>query len=370
MKRTAKTTTADNGSYYLDLVNGTYSIFVTSNGYTSIFMQDEITVNDNVVIHDIYFSQPGFVEPPVITDLTDVPEDQGRQLDMTWSPGDPEDYGAYTLYSVWRKIDYHPPGAPDLWHYIASVEFDENVSSYERVVPTLVDANSETIHYSTFMVTAHTEDPYIFFDSPPATGFSMDNLFPAVPADIVISSTDTDESTFSVDIAWSDPVDEDFAYHNVYRADLASNDPAFVFQTIESSYTDIVSEWGNYEYWVTAVDHNGNESDQSSLAGIELSVEQEVLPEEFALGQNYPNPFNPSTQIRYALPEQSRVTITIYNMLGGKVRTLVNDFQDAGYRNILWNATNDHGSPVSAGMYIYTIKAGNFYQAKKMILLK
>ena len=121
---------------------------------------------------------------------------------------------------------------------------------------------------------------------------------------------------------------------------------------------------------MTAVDHNGNESDPSSVAGIELSVEEEVLPEEFALGQNYPNPFNPSTQIRYALPEQSRVTITIYNMLGGKVRTLVNDFQDAGYRNILWNATNDHGSPVSAGMYIYTIQAGNFYQAKKMILLK
>ena len=57
-------------------------------------------------------------------------------------------------------------------------------------------------------------------------------------------------------------------------------------------------------------------------------------------------------------------------MLGGKVRTLVNDYQDAGYRNILWNATNDIGAPVSAGMYIYTIQAGSFYQAKKMILLK
>ena len=109
-------------------------------------MPDTIIIENNVVTHDIHFSQPGFVQPPVITDLTDVPEDQGRQLDMTWSPGDPGDYGTYTLYSVWRKIDYHPPGAPDLWHYIASVEFDENVSSYERVVPTLVDANSETIH--------------------------------------------------------------------------------------------------------------------------------------------------------------------------------------------------------------------------------
>jgi hypothetical protein len=366
----AETTTADNGSYYLDLVNGTYSIFVASNGYTSIFMPDAITINDNVVTRDMHFSQPGFVEPPVITDLTDVPEDQGRKLDMTWSPGDPEDYGTYSQYSVWRKIDHLPPGAPELWHYIATVGFDEYASSYERVVPTLVDANSETMHFSTFMVTAHTEDPYIFFDSPPVTGFSIDNLFPAVPADIVITSSEIGESTFSVEIAWSDPVDEDFSYHNVYRVDVGTDDPAFVFQTIESSYTDIVSEWGNYEYWVTAVDHNGNESDPSNEAGIELSVEEEVLPEEFALGQNYPNPFNPSTQIRFALPEQSRVTITIYNMLGGKVRTLVNDFQDAGYRNVLWNATNDHGAPVSAGMYIYTIQAGNFYQAKKMILLK
>ena len=57
-------------------------------------------------------------------------------------------------------------------------------------------------------------------------------------------------------------------------------------------------------------------------------------------------------------------------MLGGKVRTLVNSVQDAGYRTALWNATNDYGSPVSAGMYIYTIQAGKYYEAKKMILLK
>ena len=92
----AETVSAENGSYYLDLLNGTYSIFVAANGYASIFMPDVITVDNNVVTHDIYFSQPGFVEPPVITDLSDVPEDQGRRLDMAWSPGDPVDYGTYT----------------------------------------------------------------------------------------------------------------------------------------------------------------------------------------------------------------------------------------------------------------------------------
>ena len=100
-----------------------------------------------------------------------------------------------------------------------------------------------------------------------------------------------------------------------------------------------------------------------------LSLNQ-ILPEAFALNQNYPNPFNPSTQIRYALPEQSQVVLTVYDMLGRKVRTLVNGAQDAGYRTVMWNATSDLGTPVSAGMYIYTIRANEFYEVKKMILLK
>ena len=175
---------------------------------------------------------------------------------------------------------------------------------------------------------------------------------------------------YQVDLSWSTSTAEDFAYYNVYRSDLNSEEAAIVFQTIESAYVDVVSEWGNFEYWVTAVDHNGNESDASEVFGVELSIEQEIIPEEYALHQNYPNPFNPSTQIGYALPENSNVTIVIYNMLGSKVRTLINEVQDAGFRNILWNATNDNGAPVSAGMYIYTIQAGKFYQAKKMILLK
>jgi flagellar hook assembly protein FlgD len=92
---------------------------------------------------------------------------------------------------------------------------------------------------------------------------------------------------------------------------------------------------------------------------------------EFALKQNYPNPFNPSTLIRYQLPEQTNVTISIYDLMGRSVRTLIpGESQKAGYRQVLWNATNDLGQPVSAGMYIYTIQAGEFRQTKKMVLLK
>ena len=366
----AETISGNNGAFHLDLINGTYSVFASSNGYSSIVVPDAITINNNTVNYDIYFTQPGYVEPPIITSLLDVPEDQGRYLDLTWLPGDAQNFEEFTQYSIWRKISNLPPGTPELWHYITTENYIDSLEFYERVVPTLIDANQDSVHYSTFMVTAHTNDPYVFFDSPPYSGFSIDNLSPDVPVDLFISQSIIDNDMYQVDLSWSAPTADDFAYHNVYRSDLNNEEAAIVFQTIESSFEDMVSEWGNFEYWVTAVDHNGNESDASEATGIELSVKEEILPEEFALNQNYPNPFNPSTQIRYALAEISNVTITIYNMLGNKVRTLVNERQDAGFRNVLWNATNDNGSLVAAGMYIYTIQAGKFYQAKKMILLK
>ena len=86
--------------------------------------------------------------------------------------------------------------------------------------------------------------------------------------------------------------------------------------------------------------------------------------------QNYPNPFNPTTQIRYDLPFVEYVSINIYDFVVHKIKSLININQEAGYRSITWNATNDLGQPVSAGMYIYTIQAGEFRQTKKMVPLK
>ena len=94
------------------------------------------------------------------------------------------------------------------------------------------------------------------------------------------------------------------------------------------------------------------------------------LLEEFVLKDNYPNPFNPITTLRYELAVNTNVKITIYDMMGRIVKTLVNGSQTAGYRSIEWNATNDRNEPVSAGLYLYTIQAMNYSQTKKMVLLK
>ena len=98
--------------------------------------------------------------------------------------------------------------------------------------------------------------------------------------------------------------------------------------------------------------------------------ESNQLPTAFNLYNNYPNPFNPTTQIRYNLPEDAMVSITIYDIMGRSIRSLVNSKQTAGYRSIRWDGKNNLGESVSAGMYIYTIQAGEFRQTKKMVLLK
>ncbi|HIB60595.1 MAG TPA: T9SS type A sorting domain-containing protein, partial [Candidatus Marinimicrobia bacterium] len=85
---------------------------------------------------------------------------------------------------------------------------------------------------------------------------------------------------------------------------------------------------------------------------------------------NFPNPFNPVTTLRYDLPEDSQVSIMIYDIMGRKVKTLVNKSQNAGFKATIWDATNDLGQPVSAGIYLYTIQAGDFRQTRKMVLLK
>ena len=111
-------------------------------------------------------------------------------------------------------------------------------------------------------------------------------------------------------------------------------------------------------------------SDILSVTQDWMAVEGDLLPKTYAIHQNYPNPFNPITTLRYGLPEDAMVNITIYDMMGRIVSTLVNENQSSGYKTLQWNATNDSGQPVSAGVYIYAIKAGNFAQTKKMILLK
>jgi len=94
------------------------------------------------------------------------------------------------------------------------------------------------------------------------------------------------------------------------------------------------------------------------------------LPDEFSISQNQPNPFNPETTIRYRSQKAVHVNLEIYNLLGHKIRTLVNAFQEAGNYEVVWDGKDDTGKNVSNGVYIYKIQAGGFSEMKKMLFVK
>jgi len=94
-------------------------------------------------------------------------------------------------------------------------------------------------------------------------------------------------------------------------------------------------------------------------------MDVQILPKKYALLGSYPNPFNARVTIKYALPEASQVTLEIFDLLGRKIETVIDEFQSAGYRSVIWDGENH-----SSGMYFYTIKMGDFTKTNKMTLLK
>ena len=139
---------------------------------------------------------------------------------------------------------------------------------------------------------------------------------------------------------------------------------------------DIVLDAGEHMNWIltsgTGKEYILEGTDEITIPSSERFVlnREPVIPITFAFHQNYPNPFNPITSLRYDLPEQTLIILTIYDLMGREVTQLVNTTQKAGYRSVQWDATNMNGKPVSAGVYLYQIRAGEFVQTRKMVLLK
>ncbi len=134
------------------------------------------------------------------------------------------------------------------------------------------------------------------------------------------------------------------------------------------SFIDHTVTIGTYYYRLKQIDFDGNFEYME-----EISIEVNP-PRSFSLYQNYPNPFNPETVIRYQIPKLSQamlpVELKIYNLLGDEVKTLVQNDQDPGFYSIEWDGKNNQGKKVTAGTYIYRLKAGEFIKTKKMLLLR
>lgn len=186
------------------------------------------------------------------------------------------------------------------------------------------------------------------------------------------------DTTFVV--TWS--AQDDSAASGIQDVTLYSSVDGEPFQVAASGITDtsftFTGEFGrSYGFFTIARDNAGNVERFKTAAEATIDIvtsitdeNQTEIPKEFALEQNYPNPFNPTTVIKYRLKTDAEVKLAIYNILGQKVRKLVNKKQSAGFYSIEWDGLNEQGATVASGVYVYRIVAEDFVQTKKMLLLR
>ena len=300
------------------------------------------------------------IEFPSIVNIWDVPNDQGSWVYIQFNPSvhDASDEGPLGSYTIERLDD-------EEWVSLHSIDA-YGAEYYTTEAHTLMDSTEEDDGMTSYRVVAAMEVGALISET--AEGYSIDNIAPGVPTGLMATVSET-----GIYLSWDLSSAEDFQYFNLEKSSTADFGEYQVIETADTAYLD-----ANYEidvtvyYRLVAYDDGGNASDYSVVVDVtvlwtDLGI---AIPDEFAIHQNYPNPFNPVTTLRYDLPEQGHVRITIYDMLGRDVKTLINGYQDPGYKSINWDATNDYGKPVSAGMYLYQIHAGEYIEVRKMVLVK
>ena len=192
--------------------------------------------------------------------------------------------------------------------------------------------------------------------------------------------------------AWSNSIDPNgspVTYQAVWWAVVGNDSLQFVVDTtatyVHVPHQDIADtllsysgvETATFQWTVFASDHqttvaatNGPRSVTFDVGYMLSNASEGLLPDVFALHQNYPNPFNPVTTIRFDIPEESRVSIDIYNVMGQKVAEVVDAYYQPGFYSVNWGGTNTLGGALSSGMYFYRIQAKDFTAVKKLLLVK
>ena len=158
-----------------------------------------------------------------------------------------------------------------------------------------------------------------------------------------------------------------------YNGTLKIHD--FINYMVSTGYLNPNEFLGSFEFGNEIVHGNGQTIINQYSISLnetlgEIKSPNGILTSYYNLNDNYPNPFNPSTNITYRLYTDGLVRITIYDMLGNVIKQIVDEVQNSGYKRAEWNATDNLGQPVSAGVYLYSLEVGDFRQTKKMILLK
>ncbi|PIV81671.1 hypothetical protein COW53_03045, partial [bacterium CG17_big_fil_post_rev_8_21_14_2_50_64_8] len=283
-----------------------------------------------------------------ITGVTDVGNDQGGQVRLAWNriiddaPGVGDDI---VRYDVYRRIDANKAGEGDKtlppgdWDFLLQVPASGE-DTYHSVIPSLCDSTDAGVCWSVYFIRARTTSTYLFHDTEPDSGYSIDNLAPAAPMNLFAAYAPD-----GVALTWDQSEDADFDYFRVYRStdpDFTPTESLLIHATTGTSWTDLVTDSWHWHYKLTAVDFAGNESPAGSVqqaSGANPPAAGGIL----ALHSNVPNPFNPTTTITFELPGERNVRLEVFAVDGRRVATLLDARCSAGQHAITWDGRSYTG---------------------------
>jgi hypothetical protein len=256
-----------------------------------------------------------------------------------------------------------------LWGNVMTLPSADSVNNYGMPVIIKDVFNNLHVLMTGTRVGAGANDEeayYSFYDAPPYHPLNLHQVF----------------SYSKVHLFWSANKEPDFDHYKLYRkykTTTVSYDNLTDTTWEDATIPEYDPESGNLVYyWLYAYD----DASQISLSSETLAVCMKPgfeppkayvggdIPTKIELSPSFPNPFNASTEIKYSLPFEHQVSITIFDILGRKIRTLIEENQQPGYKSVIWDGRNDHGEPVSSGIYLYRLTVADMVITKQMTLLK
>ena len=344
--RHAEAEAAAGYNYYFVANDGSYGVH--NHDYAASLLRASITEVQKT-------STPG-----EIVSITDVPNDQGNMVRVLWNafPAEESSTDPIETYQVVRWDD--ALGEAGEWVIVGEVTAN-GMGRYALDVAN--DVNSIAIPItSEFMVLGIADEAT--HESQIAEGWSKDNIEPmAPPAAKYVSD--------SGELTWALSPSTDVKYYAIFRGEIGGALGVTPWANVSGVDTSVAVESG-FRYGIAAVDFGENMSDPAALVVDVVNMINGIpVPATTALLGNAPNPFNPDTQIRYQLHEPANVTLTVFNVLGQPVRTLVTGNVVAGVHSTNWDGRNNSGLSVGTGAYLYVMTTESGFRATgRMLLLR
>jgi hypothetical protein len=311
----------------------------------------------------------GGTDEPRILSIDDVGNDQGRQVRLRFARSEQDEGGAttpITQYEVHRRVDGFaarpasdlPIGRVDGWDYVGSLPAHGD-DVYSVVVPTLADSTIANGQYwSVFFVRAATANPVVFYDSAPDSGYSLDNLAPAPPGNVL---------HVAGDVMWDSAPEEDFDYFTVYGSDVPVLDGSETLLAQTTATSHFIGAVPYAYVLVTATDFSGNEGDAGFA---DLSTDVPEVAGGLAELRAWPNPFRGATSVSFESRRQGRVSVAVYDASGRLVRRLLDEVSAPGRRIVPWDGRDAAGRVVADGVYLVRVTADDRVERTKVVLLR